>query len=692
MVRKMAYVGIAYIAGLFSASFFEKSIQIYLYLGIMATTLSYFICFKKRKREIIVVALSFCLAIFANIFYIQIIYENLTNYDNKKVTFEGEIVDYSNLNNDKAIYKVKGKINEKDKATILIYSDEKECDYNDKVEFEGTLSKLENSFDFPSESYYKAKNIFLEASEVSTLKITPNNSFSAKKYILKYRDYIYQKITNILPNDEGGFLGALLCGDKASLNENVKTTLYRVGIGHIIAVSGTHLMIIAGLLLWLLKKLKINKWGRFLTVEAVILAFTVFSGLSSSVLRAGIMFTILMLGTIAKRNADTLNSIGIAGIVLTIFSPFAIRDPSLLLSLAGVFGIAVFAPYIMRSLGFKGRLKWLKNSILTLTCVSILTFPFVILFFDEVSLISPISNILLVPLCVFALVCGLIFAIFSGVGFIAYPFIILAGLSLKIVLAISSFLAKIPFSYVPLGYDYIPFTTAICVVAIVAIFLIFKTKKALISAIMTSIIMLLFSTLIFQISIQDKLQIAIFAQKNSTTIVFHKNGETGIIDFEGKGELSKTVQKYLNQKGIKSVSALIIKENFQKTASSYTNNISTKIENICCFDKEKIVLENTMLENINAGSVAKFSDFEIDFIDNSRYLIKYGNFSLLCEEKNDTILNNSLTSFIRLVISDENKEIQTKNEIVKLNFDENLSGQSFEIVAKNDGSFSLDTF
>ena len=689
MMRKMAYVGIAYIAGLFFASFFDFNIILLFITAIVAILIAYIVCFRNKKKEIIVVVISFCVAMTMNLGYTKLVYQNVIKYDNQKVTFKGEIINFSQLNNDKAFYTVKGKINGEETATLIVYTDFQKCDYFDNIVFEGTLAKLEDSLTFPSESYYKAKNIFLETNEVVSLNIIQNNKVSIKKYIRNYRDYIFKRITTILPGDEGAFLGALLCGDKSSLDVNVKTTLYRAGIGHIIAISGAHLMIIAGLLLWFLKKLRINRWGRFFIIETVIIAFTVFSGLSISVIRAGIMFTILMLGTIAKRQIDILNSIGIAGIILTIASPFAIRDASLLLSLSGVFGIAVFAPVIVKFLDFKGKYLWLKNSLITMLCTSIATLPFVVLFFDEVSLISPITNILLAPLCAFALLCGLIVAIFGGTGMIAYPMLTIAGMCLKSVLLISKLLVKIPFSYIPLGYTFIPLALAFALIGIFVITYIFKTKKALLSSILASILVMLISTAFFTNNMHSKLRIAILSQNNSTAIVLYKSGQASIIDIEGKGKISEVVEKFINKKGINNIKILLLTENSQKLVSSYVNNISAEIENICTVEDEIVVLPEGHTNKINMGTVIKITDYEITILENKNYLIKYGDFSLLCEEKNDTILSMVKNNSVNFIVGQNDKKIEINNQIIL--FDKTISnrGEAFLLISDKSGNYSI---
>lgn len=688
MMRKMAYVGIAYISGLFFASFFTTVINIYFLIAGSCIIISYFFCFKNRKKEFIVISISFCVAILFNIVYTKMIYENIIQFTDKEIVFEGKILDFSYKNNDKAFYILNGKINSNQKAKIIMYADSKQCQFYDKVIIKGTAKKLTNSISFPSEDYYKAKNIFLSIENVKDFEVIPQNKHILKREIFTYRDYIYNKIITILPGDEGAFLGAMLCGDKKELTPNIKTTLYRVGIGHIIAVSGTHLMIIAGIFLWIFSKFKINKLFRFFLIEGIILSFCVFSGLSPSVIRAAIMLTILMLGGVLKRKADTLNSIGMAGLLLTVASPYSIRDASLLLSLAGVFGIAVFAPIVINYLNIKGKLSIIFNGIISMICVSVCTLPFILLFFNEMSLISPIANLILAPFCFIALIFGFIMALFAGIGIIAYPALIVAGLMLKIVLVLSDFFADLPYSFIPIGYKFIFFSVYFSAITVIFILVIFKNKRLLLSSILISFLPLLMFAFYYQSVNYNKLKIALITQNNSTAMVLHKNGQVSIIDLEGKGKISEAVELYLNSKGIKNVSVLILNKNVQKNISSYYNNISAEIKKICYYNDEKIFFPNTEIEKICEDTLIEFQDYNITYKSNQIINIQFGklNFDCYYGNNNFTYRNNET---VAIQLNDNNKIIQYNNQTLLLDKKVTDNGEALLFVCNKNGHCNI---
>ena len=295
MVRKMAYVGLSYMAGLFFASFFSITKNIVFLIGIIIISTLYILLFRKNRKNITVIAVSFCIAVFIYILYSQTVYNQVVKYDGVTSTIKGEVNSIKNLEGNKAIYEIKGKINNKENATVLIYSTAKSCEIYDIVKVTAIFNKFENSLSFPAESYYKSKNIFLEATDIKSFEVVDSKSFFIKKSLNGCSDYISEKITTILPNKEGDFLAAILCGDTSNIDGKTKSTLYRVGIGHFVSVSGTHLMIIAGMIFLLLKALRVKKVLRFFILEGIVISFAIFSGLHISVIRAGIMFTILII-------------------------------------------------------------------------------------------------------------------------------------------------------------------------------------------------------------------------------------------------------------------------------------------------------------------------------------------------------------------------------------------------------------
>ena len=86
-------------------------------------------------------------------------------------------------------------------------------------------------------------------------------------------------------------------------------------------------------------------------------------------------------------------------------------------------------------------------------------------------------------------------------------------------------------------------------------------------------------------------------------------------------------------------------------------------------------------------SSVKISNFEIIRLSENRYIIKNGNFSLLCEEKNDTISNGYANSQVKLFIEKNSRQIETQNQIIKL--DDNSNGEAFLIASRKSGDYSI---
>lgn len=684
MVRKMAYVGLSYIAGLFFASFFITIINIAVVIGIIAISLLYFFMFKKCRKEILLISICFSIAVSSYVIYTKAVYEKILSYQNKSIEITGVIEDIKIYEGNKASYQIKGKINDKTKTTVIVYTNAVDGNLYDSVNVTGSFIKPEDTLSFPAESYYKSKNIFLQSDEVKSFVVSQNDSNFIRKKINQYREYIYNRITTILPEDEGAFIGAMLCGDTDYLSEARQKNLFRSGIGHIISVSGSHLMILAGLLLLVLNKLCINKWLRFGTIQVIIITYTAFTGMPVSVIRAGIMFTLLMLGSVMKRRADCLTSIALAGMLLTIADPFAIRDSSLLLSLAGTFGVTVFAPYVIRSFDFKGKTKGLSNALITMICASIVTFPFVVMSFDEVSIISPIANLILAPLCSLALICAILIALTGGVLIIANPLLLIAGLAVKLMFFISDFFVKIPYSYLPLGKNLIVILILIAIAGIAFISLRYKTPKALLSSVFVSIAAIIISVSIINLSESNNFIVTLLTEKNSSCLVLNKNGQTFIIDICGNGKISAVASKYLRKNGIKSVDMLLLQDNEQKSMSSYYNNLSQDIKYINMKDQQPIILpDKTVVKNINVGETINASGYKV-YVYEKSYLIDFKDFRMLVTTSDD----NKQYENVDIKLSIEDKNISLSQDNKSLNVDTKHSN-AILIKAKKDGNYSI---
>lgn len=679
MKRKMAWIGISYLFGLFLASFFNVRQNLIIVISVFLISLILFLTFKSKRALISIVSVPIMIAMCSNVAYTKFCYNKIVSYDNQNVSFSGKIIDISEKSSDKVLLTVKGKINEKTGAKIVVYTDMTEMDYDDRISFEGTMQKPENSVSFSSEDYYKPNGIYLSCFDADNLKVS-HDSFSLRRYIMHYRDYLFDEINRILPGDEGAFIGAMLCGDKSEMSQSVKLSLYRTGIGHIFAVSGTHLVIITSIILILLNALKFNRITRFIVLEIFIAVFIVFSGASASVMRAGLMLTIVYASDLFHRRSDTLNTLGLCAVLLTAFDPYLIRNMSFVLSMSGAFSIGVAAPIVIRACRFKGKFISFKKNAVTLLTLSLCMFPISVFCFNEVSLISPLANMILIPICSFALVLTVIVAFAGGIGFIANPLLIAAGLCIKFVLFMAGLFNKIPFSYISTGNEVLKVLVLFAVI-ISAVFL-FKfrnnVKNAFLPIVMSVVLVVSGTTASVAVN-KNTLHLFLLSDKVSKALLLYKGDQAVIIDLYGKGNLSQACENYIEKYGIKSVKALFINgQNANNIDSNYKESLLVDVDNSF---RTSDGMSDDEITYISENTALKTNGYEVLVLKDGGYLISYGSTTVECTK---SIESSSFDTSIKILYDD--KRIMYENTEVSITGE---NGDAFYIKINNQSGFSV---
>ena len=632
MTRKMAYIGVSYFIGLFFASFISFNYSLLIGIIFLILALSAFLLKIKKYNYI-----SLCLSVISLSMiwyglYGNYVYDDIISVADKPIELTGVVSERSDFSDDNSSYILNTKINNHN-AKVVVYA-ETIFDIGDKIKLTGTPYVPENNYIFPQKDYYRTNGIFLcinaEKYNKITHLITPNSVASL------YRNYLSAEIDYLVPGREGKLMKALVFGDKSGMEDEVIGYFSKSGISHIISVSGFHLAVVCGIVFYLLKFMKLGKISRFITSELFIFGFAALAGFSFSVVRSGIMVTVFLLGDLIKRRQDILSSLGTALIILTITMPFAIRNTSLLLSVTGVFGIGVVASYFTKDVNFGKYIdKPLKILVYSAIC-SLTTLPFLLLTFREVSIISPISNLILVPLCSVILVLGIIIVLTAGIKLISSPLLIIGGVISKFVIFITEILSSLSFSTVSFKYDTLVVIVFLlfCVVTLSAF--IFKNRKFTIVTILISVSLVVISGFYIDISYQDDIFITVFTGKYSS-VVIEKSDTVTVIAKSGKKQ-EDVVYKYLSDKGYKEIDTLIITSNPQYHISSYNNVFhDVNVENIFISDESGIPDMHVMgcyPEIYKDNIVLDYNDYIIT-IDNDNIYIDYNDFSMLYAENSE---------------------------------------------------------
>ena len=266
------------------------------------------------------------------------------------------------------------------------------------------------------------------------------------------RAYVKNTIYSHFKGNTAGLLLALTTGDKSLLSDsfllNVKTT----GISHIIVVSGMHLSIIMSAVFWCLDGLFYNKYVRSLLSTAFVILIFAVCGFTMSITRAGAMFIIAGLAPVFNRDNDSLSSLLTAVTAVLIGAPFAIVNISFQLSVLSTLAIIWVVPFYYRVIveRFNISSKILKAVTSVLLCsifAIIFTLPVTIKSFGFVSLVSPLTNLLItypVTIALVANIVALLLFVLPIIKFLSYPLFLIADLCTKFIIVTVNTISKLP--------------------------------------------------------------------------------------------------------------------------------------------------------------------------------------------------------------------------------------------------------
>lgn len=214
------------------------------------------------------------------------------------------------------------------------------------------------------------------------------------------------------------FLVALLLGDSSLIDKTTRQEFSAAGVAHVLALSGLHVGFIALIIWWLLfplDYLRLKKLRLVITLAAIAL-FAFFTGLSPSVVRATIMIGFVFASVIFYRRSVSLNALGIAALIILIFTPSALYQVGFQLSFVTVAAVLMLAQ-LPESLKDSPRIcRYFATTIITSLVAMLSTIALTAHYFHTISFLSVISNLLILPVLPVFMVLGALFLLVTAAG------------------------------------------------------------------------------------------------------------------------------------------------------------------------------------------------------------------------------------------------------------------------------------
>ena len=317
---------------------------------------------------------------------------------------------------------------------LLIYLEGSADFYvGDEVQAVGTLypfSQATNYGQFDQRKYYNAKGYGLKLYADAAILIKSNDTLKGRfKRVLFDAGQVFERaLGRIFDERTSSILSAMLTGDRSGLDEDTKEIYKRIGIAHILSISGLHVTLLGmglfNILMLLFKRLRLCG---VLTIVFTLI-YGVFTGFSVSTVRAVIMIICMLSGRMLLRAYDGQSAAALAAIIILLNNPSELFESGFQLSFIAVYGI--FAGNIIR------KNMDIKNPVL-IYCIpgffaQLATFPIILRTYYSFSPYSFAANMILLPFMSVIVISGLIAGIFgcifigSGAAFV-YKLGMIAG-------------------------------------------------------------------------------------------------------------------------------------------------------------------------------------------------------------------------------------------------------------------------
>ncbi|MBW2603078.1 MAG: DNA internalization-related competence protein ComEC/Rec2 [Deltaproteobacteria bacterium] len=328
-------------------------------------------------------------------------------------------------------FPVKGRIR------LTVSGDAPDLASGDRIVFLGRIRSIRNfgnpgGFDY--QRYMAFKKVWGSA-YVQAHKLTLIEKNAGKRLgavISGARHRISKLIDQIGDKEQQGVLKALIVGDRNAISPELRTSFNRVGAGHLLAISGLHIGIIATasflLFKWMLSHIRfflLNAWtkkGAVVLSIVPVLVYGLLSGMSPSTQRAVIMVMVFLTAFLFEREHDLVNTLAIAAMMILIVRPPSVFSISFQFSFAAVlaiiYGFSRLPPLRPAGQNRTGKQKWSKAAIklyyffMTSFFAILGTLPLVMHYFNQVSLVGLPANVIFVPLIGFVVVPLGIMAVF----------------------------------------------------------------------------------------------------------------------------------------------------------------------------------------------------------------------------------------------------------------------------------------
>ncbi|HAS27872.1 MAG TPA: DNA internalization-related competence protein ComEC/Rec2 [Dehalococcoidia bacterium] len=420
-------LGISWIAGIVIGFNFELPAVLIL-TGLLPLPL---LLLKKYQKQIILAALCIVSIFSASVWAYDRLPENdssFINFFNDKgtVTVIGMISDDPDVRDGNTRLVIKSSFVETDEGqrevegkVLVFVPGYPAYSYGDVLMITGELKTPPVFEDFDYAAYLSHENIY-STMLYPQIKLTESGQgFALLEWVYSLRSELSQSLTRVLPEPQASLAQAMLLGIRSNIPDDLKEDFSLTGTAHLLAISGLHTAIVAGIMLGIGLALFGRRHYLYIWLAlSVIWLYAILTGLQAPVVRSAIMASIFLAAELTGRQRNAITALVFAAAVMAACDPQVVYTASFQMSFSAMCGLIFILP-ALQSLG-NNMINRLPDRFPTVLKITKLTYdslavtlaalagvlPLIAYYFGIISIVSPLATLLILPVLIGIIVLG----------------------------------------------------------------------------------------------------------------------------------------------------------------------------------------------------------------------------------------------------------------------------------------------
>ncbi len=343
--------------------------------------------------------------------------------------------------------------------------------YGDRVAVAGALETPPVFETFSYQDYLARRGIYTLVREAQVDVLASHQAGRVRERLYRFKAHALATLLRLLPEPQASLLAGILLGVESGIPEDLSAAFSATGTSHIVAISGFNLTLVAGVLAVLARRF-FGKKGELPVALGGVWLYTILVGASATVVRAAVMGSLVLFARRDERPIHGPTSLALAALVMSAGNPFILWDVGFQLSLAATAGLIFFTGpltqlfrrmllRLMTPQRAEIFIGWLSDALIVTLAAQITTLPILVATFRQLSLVTLLTNLAVLPAQPFLMFSGaiallmalLVFPLGQVIAWFAWVFLTYTTTLVELT-------ARIPLASIPVGQIGLPLVWA----------------------------------------------------------------------------------------------------------------------------------------------------------------------------------------------------------------------------------------